>query len=97
MNKAVKDFYKILKKPLSERSLKRLLKNNGRLSVNIAVDLNDLICIGGINGLNDLADELIIDLDNVVASLSDISYEVVGHITGKPGQVIINVCADVDF
>jgi hypothetical protein len=91
---------KTLKKPLTQRALKRRADKDGRLSVNIVVDLDDLIGFGDIDSLNNLADERILDQDTISGSLSDIAYKVVGSIPGKgdgtaTGSVIINVNADV--
>ena len=92
----------LLTKPLGKTALKKLLKNNGRLSVNLQVILSDLIH-NDIESFNDLVDERVIDHDRVSAYLSDISYSVVGYAPGTndehylSGAVIINVCADVDL
>jgi len=89
----------VLKKPLTLRALQANAKA-GRISVNVEFSLNELLNLG-INGLNDLADERVLDLDNIVGSLSDINYTVVGHNSCNNGQdylcgsVIIQINADV--
>jgi hypothetical protein len=100
----------ILKKPLTLRALKRRIDEAGRISVNIAVSLDELMT--DIESFNDLADERILDLNTTSGSLSDITYNVVGCIpalnkngmayrkacTGGGylnGSIIINVDADV--
>jgi hypothetical protein len=91
---------KILKKPLTLRALKARADKNSRISVNITVDLGDILDdFGGIDGLNGYADEKILH-ESIGSSLSDISYKVVGHVSGKydgtvTGSTIINVNADV--
>jgi hypothetical protein len=94
--------YKPLTRPLTLKALKKVANKNGRISVNILVDLEDLITLdwGNIEGLNNLADEKVLDQDDVSGSLSDISYQVVGCVPGNgrgtvTGSVIINVNADV--
>lgn len=91
----------LLEKPLSKTGLKKIVKD-GRISVNIAVDLSDLIG-HSVDSLNDLADERILK-DG--ASLSNIFYTVTGCIPGTPsragreqlrGAVILNVNADVSI
>jgi hypothetical protein len=98
----------ILKGPLSLKALKARVEG-GRISVNVIFSLDDLMT--DINSLNDLADERVLDLDEVVGSLSDITYTVVGHLPAQNkdgsenysysylrGAVILNVSADVsDF
>ena len=88
----------LLKKPLTKRALKNRADKDGRISVNIAIDLNSLID-SDLESINDFADETIIDTNVVAGSLSDISYKVVGSIPVKSGyfngSVIINVNADV--
>ena len=65
----------------------------------VSLSLEDLIG-NDINDLNDLADERILDID-IVGSLSDINYCVVGHVPENHGpgylcgSVILNVNADV--
>jgi len=107
MNKAVKDFYKILRKPLSLKALKRRAIS-GRIDVNIVVSLGDLIH-NDVEGLNDLADDRILDLNTIGGSLSDINYCVVGHVPENHGpgflcgngpgflcgSVVLNVNADI--
>jgi hypothetical protein len=99
----------ILKKPLTMRALKRRADKDGRISVNIAVSLDEVMT--DIESFNDLADEKVLDLNSVSGSLSDITYNVVGAIpamnkdgsyrnacTGGGyllGAVIVNVNADV--
>lgn len=106
MNKSIK----VLKKPLSLRALKRqvtfcktpknLKYRTARIDVNIKINLSDLID-NDINELNDLVDELVLDLNTVSGSLSDINYRVVGHVRENlksgyiGGGVILNVNADV--
>lgn len=91
----------ILTKPLRITALKKLLKNKGRLTVNIGVSLSDLIN-RNMNEFNELVEERVIDKD-VMATLSDIGYSVVGHIPGSvdknymSGGIIIQVNADVDI
>ena len=85
-----------MKLPLRNRYKKHLNKE-GRLIVDVQINLRDLIDLD-IQGLNDLMDEMILDTH---ASLSDISYQVVGSIAPSPdayidGIVIIRVNANVD-
>jgi hypothetical protein len=96
----------ILKGPLSKEAL-TARANDGRISVNVIFSLDDLMT-NDINGLNDLSDERVLDLDSIVGSLSDIIYTVVGHLPAENkdgsenysysylrGAVIININADV--
>jgi hypothetical protein len=90
----------ILKKPLTREELQTQARK-GRISVNIVVDLNDLLSFNvGIDDLNNFADEKVLDV-LVIGSLSDISYQVVGHVPGTSkggtvsGSIILNVNADV--
>jgi hypothetical protein len=71
---------KVLRKPLTLRSLKRIAKN-GRIDVVIEVDLSTLIDLN-LEDLNDFCDEAILNLDSIVGSLSDINYRIRGS---KPG------------
>jgi hypothetical protein len=86
-----------LQKPLSLDELKLIADKTGRINVNVSVPLAKLIgCDQGIDDLNELADELILE----EGSLSDISYMVVGGSQSKEdktvgGDVLINVSADV--
>lgn len=94
MNKSIK----ILKKPLTLRALKRRA-DEGRIRVNIEVSLNNLLGLD-VSGLNELADERILDLNTISGSLSDIIYNVVGHTKEDTfgylsGSIIIQVNADV--
>jgi hypothetical protein len=93
------DSIKVLEKPLPlDEAVKLADANNGRLDVVIAVDLGDLID-HDIEGLNDLADERIIDGNG---TLSDINYRVVGHVEERAGGhfltggVLIRVTAEVN-
>jgi len=85
-----------MKLPLKNRYKKHLNKE-GRLIVDVQVNLQDLISLD-MQGLNDLMDEIILDTS---ASLSDISYQVVGSIAPDAGAyidgiVILRVNATVD-
>jgi hypothetical protein len=90
--------FNLLEKPLTDSELKKLAGTSGRISVNIAVSLDELIGLD-INGLNDLADELIL---NFGGSLSDLWYEVVAAIPADRktagtlrGTLILKINADV--
>jgi hypothetical protein len=103
-NFKINDGLVTLIKPLSRADLKTLHGSkdttvfDGRISVNIVVDLSDLLDLQeGISDLNDLADNKIL-ADG--ACLSDISYTVMGVIPGSgkgtvSGSIIINVNADI--
>lgn len=91
---------KILKKPLGLKALRNRADDDNRISVNISVPLEILID-NDLEGLNDYADEMILDL-KVSGSLMDISYTVVGWTKGScygqtiaSGEVVINVNADI--
>ena len=90
---------KILKSPLTLRQLENMADKDGRLTVNLRVDLGTLFD-NDIESFNDLADEMILN-HTVIGSLSDINYRVVGAENGAPnrgwcqGSVIIEVNADV--
>jgi len=91
----------ILKSPLSKRALKARA-DEGRISVNVVVSLEDLLQHSRISDLNDLMDETILQLDTIVGSLSDINYKVVGVVLAPDnapgylnGAIILNVNADV--
>lgn len=90
----------ILTRPLRITALKKLLKNDAPLSVNIVLSLGDFLN-KNMDDFNDLVEERVIDKDKVLAHLSDIYYTVVGHI--PPGEVYINggiilhVNAEVDI
>lgn len=87
----IEENIEVLKKPLSMSKLKAIVKD-GRISVNIAIDL-DTILGYAIDDLNDYADERILRC----GYLSDINYTVVGHYKqdDSSGGIILNVDADV--
>lgn len=88
----IEENIEVLKKPLSMSKLKTIVKD-GRISVNIAIDL-DTILGYAIDDLNDYADERILRC----GYLSDINYTVVGHYKqddSSGGGIILNVDADV--
>lgn len=85
----------MITKPLGN-SYKKYLKD-GRLVVDILVDLNDVL--RGIDYLNDLMDERILGPD-FGGSLEDINYQVTGHQppphgTYIGGKIVLTVNATV--
>jgi len=57
----------VLKKPLTLRALKSRARA-GRINVNVEFSLDELLGTD-INGLNDIADERVLDLDKIIESL----------------------------
>lgn len=82
-----------IRKPLSKAAVKSIMNKDDRIAVNIPVSLEDLIDCGGIESLNDIADNLILD---GVGILSDISYNVAGALIDS-NDVIIHVDAQVEL
>jgi hypothetical protein len=86
-------------KPLGKSWKKHVDKDN-RLVVEIDIDLNDLIDIGGIEGLNGWMEDHILGV-GVGGVLCDISYQVCGLILPEPithigGSVVLRVNAIVE-
>lgn len=74
-----------IKTPLTEDEFRKKVKD-GRLTVTFAIDLNTLIELQGIDGMNDWVD------DHVFSSLSDLGYSLVGATDGN--NVLIELDAD---
>jgi len=77
--------YPPLERPLTAREVKERRDGDGLIRAVIAVDLSDLVD-RDLDGLNELADELILPRadapDEVSPYLSDVSYRVVGAVEG---------------
>lgn len=83
-----------LKEPLTEKQLAKA----DEIDVPIRVDISDLISCGGIDGLNDLMDERVMNINGCIA---DIRYTVAGCANGNPkngldGDVVIRVQAIIE-
>jgi hypothetical protein len=87
----------ILTKPLTKKEIEMIV---GKLSVNIVVDLNQIIGCGDMDGLNDIAENLIVE-DRAV--LGEIEYRALGVVPegafskskSSMGSIILNVTCGV--
>jgi hypothetical protein len=83
-------------KPLTKKQGKALQKKNGFITVELALDLTDLIGTD-IEGLNDLVNERILES----GYMGNLAYRVIGHTPGEDGghfisgQVLLSVTGDV--
>ena len=86
-----------LKTPLTAKQLRARAVTDFRLQVVIAIDLNELMCIGqggSMDGMNNYADEHILGDELSGYMLADLSYRAVG--TTPDNEVLIEVNADVE-
>ena len=81
--------FDVLEAPLNHAEVKERVDEENWLTVIVGIDLDTLLDMGGIEGLNDWAD------DNVVEHgvLSDIGYKAVGF-DSKRREILIEISAD---
>lgn len=93
----------VLEKPLTQDEAEARCDANGYLTAVVAIDLSELIALGGIEEMNDFMDGDMSGGNKIVDAgyLSDISYTVVGHKKSENklhgGSVLVEVTARVEF